>query len=83
MGTLRIESGYKYLEQIILLPSVNTKVKLYYFASLFFAFAFPISPAFFTDFLVIKYSIDSKIIFKFTDSFFKFDFLFSLNCKNS
>jgi hydrogenase-4 component F len=61
MGTLRIESGYKYLEQIILLPSVNTKVKLYYFASLFFAFAFPISPAFLTDFLVIKYSIDSKL----------------------
>jgi len=61
MGILRIEAGSKYLEQIFRLPEINGRVKFFYFGSLFFAFAFPISPAFLTDFLIIKLSIESKI----------------------
>ncbi|MCZ8239850.1 MAG: proton-conducting transporter membrane subunit [Leptospiraceae bacterium] len=61
MGILRIEAGSKYLEQIFRLSEINKKVKILYFASLFFAFAFPVSPAFLTDFLIIKLSIQSKM----------------------
>ncbi|WCL48840.1 proton-conducting transporter transmembrane domain-containing protein [Leptospira sp. GIMC2001] len=57
MGILRMEAGSKDIEFISEIKNLNSKVKYFYFLGLFFAFGFPLSPAFIGDFLILKVSL--------------------------